>query len=58
MVKPRREAGKAGQGECPSSPAKIRMDPKGSRDKQSEPLLLLCWEGGAVGASLVLGHAW
>lgn len=53
MVKPRREAGKAGQGECPSSPAEIRIDPKGSRGaagKQREPLVLLsCWEGGAMG---------
>lgn len=53
MVKPRREAGKAGQGEHPGSSAKIWMGPKGSRGaagKQREPLVLLsCWEGGAVG---------
>lgn len=53
MVKPRREAGKAGKGERPSSPGEIWMDPKGSRGaagKQREPLVLLsCWEGGAVG---------
>lgn len=48
MVKPRREAGKAGQGERPSSPGEIWTDPKGSGG---------CWQAeGTSGAALLLGR--
>lgn len=44
MLKPRRESGKARQGERTSSPADIWMDPEGSQGtagRQSKPLPLL-----------------